>query len=104
MSFTSIIEPGTNRKDARRHRAAVRLQTSRPLFSHWDSVAKQRLEAILVEFVGLCRNGGIAQSNVWGVATNILAPVTTIMGSKDHQHWLARFNEEGQRVFLRRPE
>ena len=104
MRFTNIIEPGVSRKDARRLRAASRLQAYKPFFNHWDSLAKQALEKKLTEFVGLCRNGGISQSNVYGVAVNILAPVADIMGPREHQHWLGRFNDEGLRAFSRRRE
>lgn len=98
MGFTNMAEPAINRRDARRHRAAVRLQTSGPLFHVWNTAAQARLETRLTEFVGLCRNGAVSYGNVYDVAVNILAPVAKVMGDKNHQHWLARFNEEGVRA------
>jgi hypothetical protein len=96
MGFTNIAQAGMNRKLARRQRAAVRLQTqSIPYFKTWDSSAQQALENKLKEFVGLCRNGALHQSNVYAAAVNVLAPVAKIMGNGNHQHWLGRFNDEG---------
>jgi len=103
MAFVNTTTRGVNRKDARRQRAAERLQSRGRLFDVWDEHAKVRLESRLQEFLGLCRSGAISQQNVYGVAANILSPVVKIMGKQNHQFWLAKFNEQGQRVFNRGP-
>jgi hypothetical protein len=101
MGFTNIAQAGTNRQLARRQRAAERLQTqSKPYFTHYDSSAQQALENKLREFVGLCRKGGISQSNVYAAAVNVLAPVAKVMGASHHQHWIGRFNDEGLRAIF----
>lgn len=104
MAFTNIVVTGTNRKQARRHRAALRLQTSGAYFTKWDSYAQQELEQKLAEFVGLCRNGAISPSNVYAASVNILARVEKVMGDKNHQHWLAVFQEAGTRAHYKRGE
>jgi Mlc titration factor MtfA (ptsG expression regulator) len=93
-----MAEANINRRDARRQRAAVRLQTSGPLFSAWNSQAQERLETRLTEFVGLCRNGGVSPTNIDAAAENVLASVAKVMGSKNHLFWLTRFKAEARQA------
>jgi hypothetical protein len=102
MTFTNMASPQVNRKQARRHRAAMRLQTSGAYFDKWDTSAQQELESKLRDFVGLCRNGAISPQNVYAASINILARVEKVMGAKNHQFWITRFNDEGLHATYRK--